>query len=93
MRNKGYSGNENLLDDFIEELVSVFVKNKKKFITKKDLMKLDYWKLFDISAPPFIDKIKKEHIMHSIFYKQEEIFYFSYDQMNDYFCAKNSIKI
>ena len=54
-------------------------------------MKLDYWKLFDISAPPFIDKIKKEHIMHSIFYKQEEIFYFSYDQMNDYFCAKNII--
>lgn len=91
LRNKGYSGNENLLDDFIEELVSVFVKNKKKFITKKDLMKLDYWKLFDISAPPFIDKIKKEHIMHSIFYKQEEIFYFSYDQMNDYFCAKNII--
>ena len=88
LRVKGYSGTEDLLTPFVNELAEWFAQKGVRFISKEELISLNYWRQYGIVAPPFVQQVVREHILHSYIYKGKEELYFAYDQMNDYFCAK-----
>jgi len=88
LRMKGYSGTEDLLTPFINELAGWFADRGVRSISKEELLGLNYWKQYGIVAPPFILRVVREHILHDYVFERKEELYFAYDQMNDYFCAK-----
>lgn len=92
LRTKGYCGDEDLVGALITQIAKHLILNGVRFITKEELTKLSYWREFDISIRSFIRLVVREHILHDSCYKNEEIFWFAYDQMNDYYCAKAIIK-
>lgn len=84
----GYEGNEDLLTPLISELSAWFADRGVRAISKADLMSLNYWNQYRLTAPVIIQRLIKEHILYSYVSEDVEVLYFSYDQMNDYFCAK-----
>ena len=46
-----------------------------------------YWNEAKIACAPFISQLKNEKILYELPYSEEH-FFFAYDYMNDYFCAK-----
>ena len=92
LRTKGYCGDEDLVGALVTQIAKHLILNGVRFITKEELTKLSYWREFDISIRSFIRLVVKEHILHDSCYKNEETFWFAYDQMNDYYCAKAIIK-
>ena len=88
LRRQGYSGTEDLLTPFINELARLFADKGIRVISKEELLELNYWQQYGIVAPPFILHIVREHILHNHVFEGKEKLYFAYDQMNDYFCAK-----
>ena len=88
LKNHGYTEDYNLLHPLIINLTEYFIINGKKHITKIDLKKLTFWADHDLAAPPFIEYLVKENLLYTYVVDGEEVFYFAYDQMNDYYCAK-----
>lgn len=88
LRSKGYTEEYNLLDPLIINLAEYFISNERRHISKKDLNKLDFWNEYGLTAPPFVELLVKENLLHTTISDGKEIFYFAYDQMNDYYCAK-----
>ena len=91
LRKAGYTGIEDLVLPFVEELSEYFLKTGKSSIGKQEIFELNYWKNYNITAVPFINSLVKEHILHDHVYGNEERYYFAYDQMNDYYCARSTI--
>ena len=87
LKQSGYSGIENLLTPFIDELAEFYLENGKRFITKRELLHFRYWNEAKIACAPFISQLKNEKILYELPYSEEH-FFFAYDYMNDYFCAK-----
>lgn len=88
---KGYEGTEDLLTPLIEELTEFLFEKERRFVTKKELSKFDYWADYGIAAAPFIIHLIKEHILWDSENNGEEVLYFSYDQMNDYYIARTIV--
>lgn len=88
LRGCGYIGTENLLTPFIDELSCWLADKGLKSISKAELISFTFWQNYGIKAPPFINQIIREQILHSYIFEGKEILYFAYDQMNDYFIAK-----
>lgn len=88
---KGYCGNEDLLTPFINEMAAVMVNKERKMVTKEEINSFAYWNNSGIAAQPFMHQMLREQILYS-YPHDEEWLYFSYDQMNDYFCAKAIIE-
>ena len=88
LRDKGYSEDDDIVTPFISELAGYIIKTGNRIFSKKDLLKFDFWKTYDIVAPVFIGLLTKEHILHNFVHCDEELYYFAYDQMNDYYCAR-----
>ncbi len=88
LRASGYTGTEDLVSPFVEELSEYFLKTGKRSIGKQEIFELNYWRNYKITPVPFINCLIKEHILHDHVYGNEERFYFAYDQMNDYYCAR-----
>lgn len=92
LEENGYSENDIFLEDLITEIAEWFIFHNKKFISKKELVSLNFWKEYNLNAIPIIHRLEKEHILCESVWDEVERFYFSYDQMNDYYCAKAIIK-
>lgn len=88
LKQKGYYEDDNLLAKFIAELAELFVSQEKKFISTNDLCGMSFWTKYGLTAPTFIAQLIKEQIMYKSVSDNEEYCFFSYDQMNDYYCAK-----
>ena len=56
------------------------------------MVSLNFWKEYNLNAIPIIHRLEKEHILCESVWDEVERFYFSYDQMSDYYCAKAIIK-
>lgn len=89
LKNSGYSGTEDLLTPFIEELSEYMFDHEQRTVTQKEMLKLHFWRDYRIAGPAFIGQLSKEQIIHDIDYGDEKNLYFSYDQMNDYYFAKS----
>ena len=92
LRAKGYSGDENLLSPLITQIAEFLISHNERSIIKENLLKLSYWTDYGLVAGSFVNNLVKEHILHDSFFDGKETFYFAYDQMNDYYCAKSIIK-
>ena len=92
LQQKGYIGDEDILSPLITEISEWLVQQDKRFISKKELIHLNFWTEYGINAVPFVSQLLKEHIFHDSIFEGVETMYFAFDQMNDYYCAKAIIK-
>ena len=88
----GYSEADDILSPFIRELAGWLVSENTRSASQNDLMSLNYWRIYGVTAPPFIRQTVEEQILHDYaFHNKERRYYFAYDQMVDYFGAKSII--
>ena len=88
LNGKGYSEDDDILKPLINEIALVLVSHNERSISHRDIVKLDFWSEYGFSPAPFIKQLIREHILHNSIFEDKERFYFTYDQMNDYYCAK-----
>ncbi len=88
LKNKGYSETDDLLRPLIVQIAEYLVKNNERSISKAELSKLGFWTEYGLTPAPFISSLVKENVLHDTTFDNVERMYFSYDQMNDYYCAK-----
>lgn len=84
----GFIESDRVLEYFVKDLAEYFVKHNKKFITRKELLDLKFWDMYKLSPRLFINNLIRESILNESQINGNEIIYFSFDQMNDYYCAK-----
>ena len=88
MESSGYDKNINVVTPFVLELANLISKNKKRVVLFESVLKMTYWDKYEIKKIPFITFLQIEGIIHRYAFKDKEFIRFTYDQMNDYFCAK-----
>ena len=89
LENLGYDSSIDLTTPVVMELAKFVILTGKRQFSKREICDVEVWKQYGIQAQAFIQYMVRENILHNYMYKDsEEMFYFSYDQMNDYFCAK-----
>lgn len=93
LKSKGYSETDDLLKPLIVQIASYLVKNDERSISKTELVNLGFWAEYGLTPVPFIYSLIKENILHDTTFNDVERLYFSYDQMNDYYCAKAIISM
>ena len=91
----GYSKSNNLLQQLISELAKWFASHSKRIISRKEILTLNYWQEYKVTPHPFLKKIIEEGILITFPVKErgenEDYFSFTFDQMNDYFIAKEIV--
>lgn len=88
LTSKGYTESDNILEPLLIELAEVLIDKKRRHISKSDFCNLKYWQNYGLIPAVFSRLLLREQLLHSILIDSEEYFYFAYDQMNDYYCAK-----
>ena len=88
MESSGYDNNVDVITPFVLELANLISKNKKRVVLFESVLKMTYWDKYEIKKLPFIIFLQREGIIHKYAFKDKEFIRFTYDQMNDYFCAK-----
>ena len=88
LRSKGYSEGDDILKPLISQIASRMVINEHRAITKAELMQLRYWNDYGLVAAPLINSLVKEGMFLCYADHDIEYYFFAYDQMNDYYCAK-----
>ena len=88
LRRHGYYAYENLFRPLIDQIAKYLVTHDERSISKSELVKLSYWSEYGLIPATYIKCLIKENILHDTIFENEEILYFAYDQMNDYYCAK-----
>ena len=92
LRGKGYTENDDILSPLVMEIAEWLVLQEERFISRKDLAQLSYWKEYGLTVAPFVRHLVREHILHESIFEGKEKLYFAFDQMNDYYCAKAVMK-
>lgn len=88
----GYTEDINILKPLIIEIASVFLSNHRRYMTEDELSNLDYWRKNNLSPLTVIHHLKVEGVLHTYVFDDQEELFFSFDQMNDYFCAETIFK-
>lgn len=95
LRTLGYSTADNLLQPLIYELAQWFASNGKRFIPQNEILNLKYWTQYKITPIPFLKRVIDEGILitfpKKLGEKNETYYSFTFDQMNDYFLAKEIV--
>lgn len=84
---KKYTEDEDIVTPFVIELARKMMG--KRFFTRNDFRQMTYWSEYGLDLPRMIREFCREGLLHN--YKndeEDEVYYFSFDQMNDYFGAK-----
>jgi len=84
----GYSEGDSFLKPLIYQIAGLIVETEKRYIEKSALLKLSYWTEYGLTPAVIINHLAKEDILCENISDGKEIYYFVYDQMNDYYCAK-----
>lgn len=92
LRTKGYTEDDDLVGPLITQIADSMVTNDNRFIAKENLMQLNYWTEYGLTAAVFIKQLIKENILYDSVFEEKETYFFAYDQMNDYYCAKAIIQ-
>ena len=87
-----FTDSDDILTPLIKELSQMMLG--KSFVLRTDLEKMKYWDEYGLNRAEIIHVLKKEGLLHSHVNgdDDEEIYYFAFDQMNDYFGAQAVIK-
>lgn len=93
IRAAGYDSAEDLVTPVVSGIAEYILTTGKRVFTKQELIQLSVWNDLGLNARPFITQMIRENVLHSYVYSEEERIYFSYDQMNDYFCSKEIMSI
>ena len=88
LHEKGYTERDDTLRPLISQMAELIVLNERKVISQQRLLDLCFWKKYDLSPMPYIMQLVKEGLLHDHNFDGEKAYYFAYDQMNDYYCAK-----
>ena len=88
LRRLGYTAGDDFLGPLIGQIAEYLVTHDERSISKSDLIKLNYWTEYGLTPAPYIRCLIKENILHDSAFEDVEKYYFAYDQMNDYYCAK-----
>ena len=93
LKNKGYSETELILKPLISQIADYFVRNNVRIIPREELISLGFWGEYGLAPASYISSLIKENILYVSTFDDVEKFYFAYDQMADYYCAKIIIKM
>ncbi len=88
LHSKGFSEDDDILSPLVSQISAHMIANDCRAISNVALMKLKYWTEYGLAPVPFIRLLVKEGLLHDYAFESVEYFYFAYDQMNDYYCAK-----
>ena len=91
LKKQGYSEEDNILRPLIGQMADFFIKHNTKYISKSDLQQLSYWAEYGMISASYVGYLVKEHILHNSVFEGIEMFYFAFDQMNDYYRAKSIV--
>ena len=75
---------------FIKKLLSEYIENKQKknIISKEDLLALNCWQLYGVTNKiPYIKSLERSGIITSYILDEKEIYYISYNLLEDYISA------
>ena len=87
----GFTEENDIVTPFVKELSTTMLG--KSYITREDLLKLHYWAEYGIPQAPMMYILSREGLINThVSFDEKEYFYFSYDQMNDYYGAKAVIE-
>ena len=84
----GYCEKNDILEPLIEQISEKMLSNERRWILKSELSKLSYWSEYGFTCPAFVWQLEREGLIHDYKQKGNQYYFFAYDQMNDYFCAK-----
>ena len=90
---QGFTEDDEILLPLIQEIARKLIDTNKRSITRKDLIQLDFWKEYGIAPGRFIPLLAEENVIYDAAYDGNEWYYFSYDQMNDYYCAREIMRM
>lgn len=94
--NRLYRKNENIIAPLIDEISNVLAEKNNRYISKEEFCNLNYWRNYGFFPEVFKNLLADEQIIYTsysqISTKDTEYFYFAYDQMNDFYCAKAILK-
>lgn len=85
----GLTEGDNLVQSLVDEISTLIFDKKEKSIMESDLANMRFWKLNGFPVRPFMALLEKENLMHTNLVSGQKRYFFSYDQMNDYFFAKS----
>lgn len=92
LKSKGYTENDDILSPLFMEIAGWLVSKEEKSISQKDLTQLSFWNEYGLTAVPLVRHLVREHILHEFIFEGKNKFFFAFDQMNDYYCAKAVMK-
>lgn len=85
---EGFSGGEDILGPLINQITAEMINNSQRLITRADFNKLNYWSEYKVAPAQVGSLLIHEGLLHNYIVDGVEYYYFAYDQMNDYYCAK-----
>ena len=90
----GFDGSSRLLTYLINEIIEYKIINKSNNISKKELLKLDFWETYGLYENKFlfISALEKSNILFTYMNSDEEYYYLSYNLLDDFLVAKSIIK-
>lgn len=88
LRRIGYSGTDDVVRPFLMQMAYYMVQSGHRSVTREELASFSFWKEFQIAIPLFVNLLEKEGVLHNFVNDEVEYYFFAYDQMNDYYCAK-----
>lgn len=91
LNGKGYNETTDILTPFISEISKIMVTSGSRNISREELSTSNLWSFYQITAASFLRELEKEQILHCS-PRGGQHYFFSYDQMNDYFCAQEILK-
>jgi len=84
----GYYVTDKILHKVVFSIANSIVHLGKRFLTKNEINNLDVWDKLEINPRSYIKNMIFENILCSSIINNEEIYYFVFDHMNDYFSAR-----
>ena len=86
--------NIRLLEEFINEVSSIFIETNSTSINESDLLSLDFWGKHGFDKHKYIGYLEQSDVLYSSDYRKNEdtYFFFSYQLMEEYFIAMSLLK-
>ena len=87
-----YESDKPLLLNFMNEFSEHLLNSNGFTILAAEVENFDFWKKYQIQNQCYIEYLEKFGLIHLFNYDDEEYYYFAYDLLKDYICAKWIIK-
>lgn len=88
LHTKGFCEGDDILGPLVGQIAKQMIVGNRRSLTKTEILQLSFWSGYGFVPEPFIRQLVKEGLLHNYIFDETEFFYFAYDQMNDYYCAK-----